>query len=212
MAIFSFFCPNLGVLDGQSIKRDLLIKTFPNTYVIGLRDVSGLCHAGEKLQDVLVGTLDRYSIRHKVGSITVDSASSNLAMFNKIDDALSGDDINEFGGTPKVRCMNHVLNIIFNGILEKFEKQNQDLVSRIDGMKIETKPDLFLRKHFRKYAAKIIPKNNDTRSVSRYRQFFAFFLSLTNDLQQFYLQNHIYKHFQPKGEDTRLFLYETKEI
>lgn len=132
-------------------------------------------------------------------------------MFHKIDDELTSDVVNEFGGTVKIRCTNHVLNIIFKDIVEKLEKQNQDLVSRIDDRTIKIKRNVFLREHIRKYAAKIIPKNNETRFVSRYRQFFAF-LSLTNDLQQFYLQNHIYKRFQLKREDIRLFLYEVKEI
>lgn len=211
LAILVSFCPNLEMLDRHSTKRDVLTKTFPNTHVIGFHDVSGSRHTGDYLKDVVVGTLEKYSIEHKVGSITVDNASNNLTMLSKIDNDLSGDGVNELGGTVKIRCMNHVLNIIFKSIVEKFELQNQDLVSRIDELTIKIKHNAFLREHFRKYATKIIPKNNETRFVSRYRQFFAF-LSLTNDLQKFYLQNHIYKRFQLKREDSRLFLYEVKEI
>lgn len=57
-----------------------------------------------------MGTLEKYSIQHKVGSITADNGSNILPMLSKIGDELGGDGVNELGGTVKIQCMYPVLN------------------------------------------------------------------------------------------------------
>ncbi|SCU80743.1 putative transposase of the Rover1 hAT-like family [Lachancea mirantina] len=211
LAISVSFCPNLDHLNQNSQRKDVICRGFPNTHIIDFHDVSASRHTGDYLGLVLCDTLDHYSLKHKVASVTIDNATNNLAMLDKIEPELIGDGVNEEGGIIKIRCLNHVLNTIFRHIVEKFEKQNVELLQRIDELTSKIKYNVFLGDYFKSYARKAIPKHNETRFVSRHKQLSSF-LNLTNSLRQFYFKNYTYRKFQLKKEDSRLFLYEPAEI
>ncbi|CUS24996.1 putative transposase of the Rover family [Lachancea quebecensis] len=211
LAILVSFCPNLDRLDRQSLKKDVMCRGFPNTHIIGLYDVSAFRYTGEYLGQALINSLEQYSLKHKVASITIDNAANNLAMLDKIELELTGDGVNEEGGVIRIHCLNHVLNTILRDIVKRFEKQNVELINRIDELTSKIKYNVFLSEHFRNYAKKAIPKHNEIRFVSRYRQFSSF-INLTNSFKHFYLENFTYRKFRLKKEDSRLFLYQPEEL
>lgn len=73
-----------------------------------------------------------YPIDHKIWSTTINSVSDKLVTLNNIELKLAGNDMNEGDEIVEIRYLNHVLNIIFKDMAENFERQNKELVTRID--------------------------------------------------------------------------------
>ncbi|SCU81771.1 putative transposase of the Rover1 hAT-like family [Lachancea sp. 'fantastica'] len=211
LAISVSFCPNLDRLDQNSRREDVICRGFHNTHIIEFHDLSASRHTGEYLSQVLDDTLDQYSLKHKVASVTIDNATDNLAMLDKIEPELVGDGVNAEGGIIRIRCLKHVLNVMFKHIVEKFEKDNAKLLQRIDELTSKIKYNSFLGDHFKKYAGKATSKHDETRFIFRHKQLSSF-LNLTDSLKEFYLKSYTYKRFQLKRDDSRLFIYEPAEI
>ncbi|CEP63182.1 putative transposase of the Rover hAT-like DNA transposon [Lachancea lanzarotensis] len=211
LAILVSFCPNLDRLDQKSQRNDVIGRGSPTPHVIGFHDISGPRYTGEYLSQVFVDSLDQHSLKHKVASVTIGNAAQNLTMLDRIEFELTGEGVNAEGGIVRIHCLQDVLNLIFRHIVERFEKQNAELIGRIDELTSKIEHNVFLSDHFKTYAGRAVPKHNETRFVSRHKQWSSF-MNLGNSLKQFYSNYYTYRKFQLEKEDRRLFVYEPEEI
>ncbi|PIA37003.1 hypothetical protein AQUCO_03100033v1 [Aquilegia coerulea] len=70
-------------------------------------------HSGDEISKVVMACLLDWNLDKKVGTISVNNASSNDVMVNKIKDILNGDGLLVLGGQLLlVRCTTHILNLI----------------------------------------------------------------------------------------------------
>ncbi|QLL30217.1 hypothetical protein HG536_0A00340 [Torulaspora globosa] len=212
LAILVSFCPNLRRGRDRLTIRDVTTNGTPNVHIIDFVDLSEERHTGSNLKEALLRSLRSFSIGSKISSVTVDSGSNNISMLSELDHDIKGaPGVNKEGGLVKVRCMNHLLNRVFQDVMAGFEKSESSLLSRIDRLTVILKRNVFIRNKLREFTPKTIPRYNCTRFVSRYRQL-SVFLKLTGPLKDFYFENRLDKRFQLTSDDLSLFCYEPSEI
>lgn len=114
LAVIVFFCPNLARYERKLPIHDVIANGFPNAHVIEVVGLSHVRHTGNNSKQAFLNTLGKFSIAHKVSSITVDNESNNILTLNDLENVIRGaPGVNKEGGLIKVRCMNHVLNGVF---------------------------------------------------------------------------------------------------
>ncbi|EDZ68604.1 hypothetical protein AWRI1631_10980020 [Saccharomyces cerevisiae AWRI1631] len=154
LAILASFCPNLNVLDTSTFPENVVSRRNPNTHIIAFHDASLERHTSAYLKEIVIRTSADNKLQHKVASVTFDNASNNVKMVEMLDSDLTGEGVNEVGGIIKIRCLNHVLNLIFKKMMKHFEGENLMLVSRIDSLTTKLKNNVFLRTRFQQYTKK----------------------------------------------------------
>ncbi|QLL31758.1 hypothetical protein HG536_0B06240 [Torulaspora globosa] len=212
LAILVSFCPNLRRGRDRLTVRNVTTEGTPSVHIIDFVDLSEESHTGSNLKEVLLRSLGKFSIGSKISSVTVDSGSNNISMLSELDnDIKGGPGVNKEGGLVKVRCMNHLLNRVFQDVMAGFEKSESSLLSRIDRLAVILKRNVFIRNKMREFTPKTIPRYNCTQFVSRYRQL-SLFLKLRGPLQDFYFENQLDRRFQLTPDDMFLFCYEPSKI
>lgn len=161
LAVIVSFCPNLRRGKDKLTSRDVITNGTPNAHVIDFVDLSDERHTGDNLKQALLTILGKYSIAHRISSITVDNGSNNISMLRELDNDIRGvPGVNKEGGLAKIRCMNHVLNKVFSDVMAGFEKSQKALLSRIDKLTIIMNNNIFIRNKLREYTSTTIPKYN----------------------------------------------------
>lgn len=207
LAILVSFCPNLRRGKEKLTIRDVTTNGTPNVHIIDFVDLSQERHTGNNLKEALLRSLGKLSIANKLISVTVDSGSNNISMLEDLDNDIRGGlGVNVEKGLVKIRCMNHLLNRVFQDIMLGFEKSESSLLSRIDRLTVILKRNVFIRNKMREFTPKTIPRYNCTRFVSRYRQL-SVFLKLTGPLKDFYFENRLDSKYQLTPDDLSLFCY-----
>lgn len=212
LAVIVSFCPNLQGDNEHLTIQDVTTNGAPNAHVIDFVDLSEERHTGGNLKQALLTILGKYSIANKISSITVDNGTNNISMLGDLDnDIRGGPGVNKEGGLVKIRCMSHILNRVFIDIMAGFEKSEKSLLSRIDRLTTILKKNVFIRNKMSEFTPKTIPRYNNTRFVSRYKQL-SVFLELTGPAKDFYFENRLNSEYQLTPEDLSLFCYEPNEI
>lgn len=212
LAVIVSFCPNLSGNEGKLTLQDVITDKTPNAHVIDFVDLSDQRHTGESIRQALLAILAKYSISHKVASITLDNGTNNISMLQDLDnDIRGGPGVNKEGGMVKIRCMNHVLNRVFSDVMKRFEKDQQSLISRIDRLTTIMKNNTFIRNKLSTFLTRIIPKHNATKFLYHYRQF-STFLKLSDGIKNFYFENRLDSNYQLTPDDLSLFCYERAEM
>ncbi|SCV05731.1 putative transposase of the Rover1 hAT-like family [Lachancea nothofagi CBS 11611] len=211
LAVMVCFCPNLNGKSKLS-KDDVNTGKRPNTHILDFIDLSSQRHSGDNIKTALLSCLTKYSISHKVSSITLDNGSNNISMLEDLDKEIqNGFGSNGVGSIVKVRCMNHVLNRVFLDLLKGFEMHHKQLLSRIDKLTHFTKSNVYIRSKIQTYIPCTIPKHNNTRFISRYRQLDAF-LKVSKGAKEFFFENRFDPEYQLTQEDCSIFCYDQAEI
>lgn len=211
LAVIVSFCPNL---DRKSplMLEDITTGRNPNTHILDFVDLTNERHTADNIKTALLRCLSRYSISHKIGSITLDNDSNNIAMLETLDKDLRKDiRTSSEGGLVKIRCMNHVLNRVFLDLLKPFEKHYSGLLSRVDKLTYYLKSNVYMRGKVRSYIPLTIPKHNNTRFLSRHRQLEAF-LKVSKGVKAFFFDNRFDPDYQLSQEDGSIFCYEQDEV
>ena len=211
LAVIVSFCPNLDRKSSLML-NDITTGGNPNTHILDFIDLSNERHTAYNIKTALLRCLSKYSICHKIGSITLDNGSNNIAMLETLDkDLQKGIGTNPEGGLVKIRCMNHVLNRVFLDLLKPFEKHYRELLSRIDRLTYYLKSNVYVRRKIRSYIPHTIPKHNNTRFLSRHRQLEAF-LKVSKGVKAFFFDNRFDPDYQLSQEDGSIFCYEQDEV
>ncbi|SCV04238.1 putative transposase of the Rover1 hAT-like family [Lachancea nothofagi CBS 11611] len=211
LTVMVCFCPNLNVKSKLS-KDDVNTGKRPNTHILDFIDLSNQRLTSDNIKAALLSCLTKYSICHKVSSITLDNGSNNISMLEDLHKEIqNGFGPYGVGSIVKVRCMNHVLNRVFLDILNGFEMHHKELLSRIDKLAYFTKSDVYIRGKIQTYIPCAIPKHNNTSFSSRYRQLDAF-LKVSKGAKEFFFENRFDLEYQLTQEDCSIFCYEQGEI
>ncbi|SCV01976.1 putative transposase of the Rover1 hAT-like family [Lachancea mirantina] len=211
LAVLVSFCPNVnGNL--RLRKVDVTTRGKCDTHLLDFIDLSDQRHAGDYLKTALLACLSKYAISHKVGSITLSIGSNNTSILENLDSDLElGFSNSGVRRVVKIRCMTHVLNQVFADLFQRIEERYSSLLSRIDKLADLIKSNIHIREKIRAYIPCLIPRRNQTRSLSRYRQL-EVFLKVWKGAKEFFLESRFDHDYQLTPDHCSTFCYEQKEI
>ncbi|SCV05254.1 putative transposase of the Rover1 hAT-like family [Lachancea nothofagi CBS 11611] len=208
LAVMVSFCPNL-VLEDQILKREsITVKAGLNVHVLDLIEIDD--HASS-IVPAVVQTLTDFGILQKMGAITLDSSSNTNSVLAEIPMELrkhlqAGQD----NTLIEIRSLSHIFTNVAQLLIQVFQENYPDLMSRIDHLASMVQSNIFLKKSFKKFWSSSIGISKQAGPFSKYRQLCTF-LEFEQEFKTFYIKNVHDESFNLQPGQQQNFCYTSDE-
>jgi hypothetical protein len=83
-------------------------------------------HTGSNMAQLVVQTLEFYSLVKKLFCVTTDNASNNDTMVEELSDALWEKGIHWDSTTHHIRCLAHIINLVVQALLKSLNVDDKN--------------------------------------------------------------------------------------